>query len=274
MALVPFPNKAVKPADDDVEPDWDDHPPDSDGGKMSFLEHLDELRRRIIVSIIAIAVAFVGAWVYVEDLFTFVFEPMVRMAGGPLQGTDPAELFMVRIKLAAMAGLIVAMPIVASQVWLFIAPGLYAHEKKWAVPFVLFATLCFVGGAAFSHLVVFPFTWSFFAGFGNEIAVYQPRVAPTFGIYLRLMLAFGVVFQTPVLALFLARMGVLTARFMIRNFKYALLCIFILSAVITPGGDWVTMLAMAGPLTLLYILSIGIAWIFAKKKKEPVEEAG
>jgi sec-independent protein translocase protein TatC len=273
MALVPFPNKAAKPADDEVEPDWDDHPPDSDGGKMSFLEHLDELRRRIIYSIVAVAGCFIGAWFFVEDLVRFVFEPMVVMTGQPFQGTEPPELFMVRIKLAAMAGLLVAMPVVASQVWLFIAPGLYAHEKKWAVPFVVFATVCFAGGSAFSHFVVFPFTWGFFAGFGNEIAKFQPRFAPTFGIYIRLMLAFGLVFQTPVLVLFLARMGLLTARFMITHFKYALLGIFILSAVITPGGDWVTMLAMAGPLTMLYVFSIGIAWAFAKKKKEPVEGA-
>ena len=271
MALVPFPNKAAKLAtDDDLEPDWDDHPPDpdSDGGKMSFLEHLDELRRRIVISLLAVAVGFVGSWIYVENLVAFVFEPMLRMTGQPLQGTEAPELFMVQIKLAAMAGLIVAMPVVASQVWLFIAPGLYSHEKKWAVPFVIFATVCFAGGAAFSHLVVFPFTWTFFAGFANEYMVFQPRVASTFSIYLRLMLAFGLVFQTPVVVLFLARMGVLTAGYMVRTFKYAMLGIFVLSAVITPGGDWVTMIMMAGPLTGLYIFSIGLAWIFGKKKRK------
>src|SRR5688500_3090561 len=123
MALVPSPNKAAKPADD-VEPNWDDHPPDPNGGKMSFLEHLDQHRRRIIYSIVAVAACFIGAWFFVEDLVRFVFEPMVVMTGQPFQGTEPPELFMVRIKLAAMAGLIVAMPVVASQVWLFIAPGL------------------------------------------------------------------------------------------------------------------------------------------------------
>jgi sec-independent protein translocase protein TatC len=270
MALVPFPNKAAKPAaDEDPEPDWDDSPEPDDGGKMSFLEHLDELRRRIIYSVVAVAIGFIVAWFFVEDLFAFVFLPMKELlsAGGPMQGTDPGELFIVRIKLAAMAGLLAATPVVASQVWLFIAPGLYSHEKKWAIPFVVMSTICFVGGAAFSHLIVFRLTWSFFESFSNEIAVMQPRVAPALSIYLRLMLAFGLVFQMPVLVMFLARMGVLTARFMITHFKYALLGIFIISAVVTPGGEVVTQLAMAGPLTVLYILSIGLAWIFAKKKK-------
>jgi sec-independent protein translocase protein TatC len=277
MALVPFPNKAAKPIDDDPEPDWDaPADPDNDGGgKMSFLEHLDELRRRIIYSLIAVAVGFVGAWTYRDYLFSFVFEPMQRLlpAGSDhLIYTELGEGFVVNIKLAAMAGLLAAAPVVASQVWLFIAPGLYAHEKKWAIPFVVLSTICFVGGAAFSHVVVFPLTYQFFASFTNEIAVMQPRIAPAFSIYLRLMLAFGLVFQLPVLVLFLARMGVLTARFMIRHFKYALLGIFIISAIVTPGGEVVTQLAMAGPLTVLYIFGIGLAWAFGKKREKPEED--
>jgi len=278
MALVPFPNKAAKRVDDDVDPDWDDQPPDpEDGGKMSFLEHLDELRRRIIWSVAAVFVTFIGAWAYRDYLFAFVFEPMQLLlppAQKVLIYTELGEGFVVNIKLAAMAGLLAASPVVMSQIWLFVAPGLYSHEKKWAIPFVVLSTICFVGGAAFSHVVVFPLTFQFFASFTNEIAVMQPRIAPAFSIYLRLMLAFGLVFQMPVLVLFLARMGVLTARFMIKHFKYAVLGIFIISAVVTPGGEIVTQLAMAGPLTVLYILSIGLAWGFGKKrKKKPEEEA-
>jgi sec-independent protein translocase protein TatC len=241
---------------------------------MSFLEHLDELRRRIIIALIAVAIGFVGAWFFVEELLAFVFGPMreVLPPGTSMVGTGFSELFTVRIKLAAMAGLLAATPVIASQVWLFVAPGLYAHEKKWAVPFVLLSTVCFIGGAAFSHLVVFKFTAQFFAGFSNDFVAWLPQVTNAFSMYLRLMLAFGLVFQTPVLVLFLARMGMLTAGFMIRTFKYALLGIFVLSAVITPGGDWVTMIAMAGPLTALYIISIGLAWAFGKKKKEDDDE--
>jgi sec-independent protein translocase protein TatC len=275
MALVPFPSKGSKSsADEDLEPDWDDHPESDDGGKMSFLEHLDELRRRIIYSVVAVAVGFMGAWFFRDYLVALVFGPMREFLGegGRLQGLDAAELFVVNIKLAAMAGLLVASPVVMSQIWLFIAPGLYAHEKKWAVPFVALSTICFIGGAAFAHQVVFRLTMQFFASFENEYFTFAPRVSNSFGIYLRLMLAFGVVFQLPVLVLFLAKMGVLTARFMVKHFKYAVLGIFIVSAVVTPGGEVVTQLAMAGPLTLLYIFSIGLAWAFGKKRKRDEEE--
>jgi sec-independent protein translocase protein TatC len=275
MALVPFPNKAAKPAaDEDHEPDWDDSPEPDDGGKMSFLEHLDELRRRIIYSVVAVAIGFIVAWFFRDYLVAFVFGPMREMLreGQRLQGLDAAEAFVVNIKLAAMAGLLAATPVVMSQIWLFIAPGLYAHEKKWAVPFVVLSTICFVGGAAFSHTVVFKLTFQFFASFENEFIAFEPRVANSFSIYLRLMLAFGLVFQLPVIVLFLAKMGVLTARFMITHFKYAVLGIFIVSAVVTPGGEVVTQLAMAGPLMLLYIFSIGLAWAFGKKKNRDEEE--
>ena len=277
MALVPFPSKGAPPAPGDVEPDWDDPDPDlGDGGKMSFLDHLDELRRRIVYAVVAVFIGFVAAFFYVDVLFSFIFSPMQALLepGQRMIYTEPTEAFVVHIKIAAMAGLLLASPVVASQVWLFIAPGLYSHEKRYAIPFVLFSTICFVGGAAFSHIVVFPLTWAFFASFTNDIAEMQPRIAPAFSIYLRLMLAFGLVFQMPVLVLFLARMGVLTARFMITHFKYAVLIIFIISAVVTPGGEVVTQIAMAGPLCLLYVLSIGLAWLFGKKRQiEPAPEA-
>lgn len=276
MALVPFPSKGAKPAlDEDLEPDWDDPEPDSDeGGKMSFLDHLDELRRRLVYSVVSVFIGFIVAFFFVEDLFTFVMAPMQALLtdGQKLIYTEPTEAFILRIKLAAMVGLLLALPVVASQVWLFIAPGLYAHEKKYAIPFVLLSTICFVGGVAFSHVVVFPLTWTFFASFTTDIVTFQPRIAPAFSIYLRLLLAFGLVFQMPVLVLFLARMGVLTAKFMIKNFKYAVLIIFIISAVVTPGGEVITQIAMAGPLMILYVLSIGLAWLFGKKRKIPAPE--
>ena len=273
MALVPFPTKGAKPAlTEDVEPDWDDHDLEPDGGgKMSFLDHLDELRRRLVYSVVAVFIGFILAFFFVEDLFDFVMRPMQALLrdGQMMIYTEPTEGFILRIKLAAMAGLLVALPVVASQIWLFIAPGLYSHEKRYAIPFVALSTICFVGGTAFAHVVVFPLTWAFFASFTSDIVTFQPRIAPAFSIYLRLLLAFGLVFQMPVLVLFLARMGVLTARFMIKHVKYAVLIIFIVSAVVTPGGEVVTQIAMAGPLCLLYVLSIGLAWAFGKKRKKP-----
>ena len=277
MALVPFPKKAPEAVpDDDLDPDRDpldvDDEDESGGGRMSFLDHLDELRRRIIYAIVSVLVGFVISIAFATQIFDFVMAPMQQMlpAGQTLVFTEPTEAFMLYIKLALMAGLIIAGPLVFTQVWLFIAPGLYAHEKKLAIPFVLMSTFFFAAGAAFSHYVVFPITWRFFVSFTSDILTFMPRVEPAFSIYLRLMLALGITFQLPTLVLFLARMGLITPRFMIRNFKYAVLIIIILSAVLSPDGGGVGLLAMGGPVIVLYIFSIGLAWIFGKKRK-PIE---
>jgi sec-independent protein translocase protein TatC len=272
MALVPFPSKAQQAAE--LEPDWDEQDPEpEEGGKMTFLEHLDELRRRIIYALVSVLAGFLVAFYFHNEIFDFVYRPMQQLLpqGQTLIYTDPAEGFILHIKLALIVGLLLASPAVMTQVWLFVAPGLYAHEKKWAIPFVLMSSFFFVVGAAFSHYVVFPLTWTFFASWANDIVTFMPRVEPTFSIYMRLILAFGIVFQMPTLVLFLARMGVLTARFLIRNVKYAFLLIVIISAVVTPDGGGVSLVAMAGPMTLLYGLSIILAWIFGKRK--PAEEA-
>jgi len=237
-------------------------------GKMSFLDHLDELRRRIIYALYSLIAGTVVAVYFIDDIFNFIMRPLQAMLppGQTLIYTEPTEAFMLQVKIAIIAGLVIASPLVMTQVWLFIAPGLYVHEKKWAIPFIAMSTVCFIGGAAFSHYVVFPLTWRFFTSFTTDILTFMPRIQPAFSIYLRLLLAFGVVFQMPTIVLFLARMGVLTARFMIRNIKYAILGIVIISAVVTPDGGGVSLVAMSGPLILLYIFSIGLAWVFGKKK--------
>ena len=270
MALVPFPHKSTSSAPDDE--DWDDDS-ESEQGKMSFLDHLDELRRRIIYSLVAILIGLGIALFFISPLFQFIFKPMQALlpAGQTLIYTDPSEAFFLQIKIALMAGLILALPVVASQVWLFIAPGLYAHEKKLAIPFILMSTVFFVAGAAFSHYLVFPIVWRFFVGFTNDFLTFMPRVEPAFSMYLRLVLALGITFQLPTIVLFLARLGVVTPRFMIRHFKYAILIIVVAAAALSPDGGGVGMLAMGGPVIVLYILSIGLAWLFGKKKR--VEEA-
>jgi sec-independent protein translocase protein TatC len=186
--------------------------------------------------------------------------------GGTLIYTDPTEAFVLYIKIALIAGLILASPAVMAQVWLFVAPGLYANEKKWAIPFILMSSFFFVFGAAFSHYVVFPLTWRFFVSFTTDILTFAPRVEPAFSIYLRLVLAFGIVFQMPTLVLFLARMGLVSAGFLVRNFKFAVLIMVIISAVVTPDGGGVSLVAMTGPMILLYGLSIVLAWLVGKKK--------
>jgi sec-independent protein translocase protein TatC len=273
MALVPFPNKAQKPSpDDEREPDWNDDEEDA-GGKMSFLEHLDELRKRIIYSLIAIVLGFAIACLFLTPLYDFITAPMIAalQPGQKLVYTEPTEALMLYLKMAALAGILIASPGVMSQVWLFVAPGLYSNEKKLAVPFVLLSSIFFVGGAAFSHYVVFPLTWKFFQSFSGATLEFMPRIEPAFGLYVKLMLVFGLIFQMPTLVLFLARMGVITARFLIRNMKYAILIMFIVAAVLSPGTDPVGQVLMAGPMFILYLISILFAWMFGKKKRSVAE---
>ena len=280
MALVPFPQKIARP---DEEPDWDTPEPDDEGGKMSFLEHLDELRRRLIWAIGSVFVGFIIAAFFIEErtygpfgaygpftfgIFRFVFGSMQAMLepGQTLIYIDPTEAFALYIKLAVIAGLLLASPMVMTQVWLFIAPGLYAHEKKFAIPFVVLSSVCFIGGAWFAHEIVFPLSWEFLAAFSNDIMKFEPRVEPAFAMYLKLVVAFGLVFQMPPVVLILARMGVITAGFLLRNFKYAVLIIFIAAAILTPDASPITQTVMAGPMIVLYLISIGLAWMFGKRR--------
>jgi sec-independent protein translocase protein TatC len=269
MALAPVSNQPSNlPGDPDV--DQDKTTPDSDrsSGRMSFLEHLDELRKRIINATIALFGGFLIAFVFIGPVFDFIMRPLQEALpeGGTLIYTNPTEAFILNIKIAAIAGLVIASPLVIFQVWRFIAPGLYVNEKKWAIPFVVISTACFVAGTAFSHYIVFPFAWTFFAAFTTDILTFMPRIEPAFSMYIRLLLAFGVVFEMPTMVLFLSRMGLLTARFMVKNFKYFMLIAVVLSAVITPP-DVISQIAMTGPLIILYGISIGLAWAFGKREK-------
>jgi sec-independent protein translocase protein TatC len=273
MALVPFPNKTAKAADD--EPDWDDHDPEAgSGGKMSFLDHLDELRRRIIYSLISVAVGFGIAFFWLNDIFYFIFKPMQAMLppGQKLISIEPGEQIFLMFKIGLMAGLILASPLVFAQIWLFIAPGLYAREKKLAIPFILMGTALFVGGAAFSHYKVFPVVWGFFSTSFFDFVTFMPRIEPAFSWYLRLMLGVGITFQLPTVVLFLAKMGLITPRFMIRNFGYAVMIIAIVAAILSPDPGGLGMLMMGGPVIVLYVISIGLAWLFGKKKKKYDDE--
>ena len=245
-----------------------------DAGRMSFLEHLDELRKRLIAGIIGIAVGCVASFIFLDKyIFPFIMLPMQRMLpeGGKLITTEASEFFMLWIKVGFFAGLLIAMPFILCQVWLFVAPGLYSHEKRFAIPFVLFASIFFFGGAMFSHYVAFPVTWGFFITFNPSFVHFMPKIGPAFALYVKMLLACGAVFQMPVLVFALARMGMVTAGFLLRNFKYAVLIIAILGAVLSPGGDIASQMILAGPMLVLYIISIGVAWAFQKRK--PAAEA-
>ena len=275
MALVPFPSKGAKSAPErDPDDDWDDDDAaEESGGKMSFLDHLDELRRRIMWALGAVVLGFAIACVFYQQLFDFVIAPMRAMlpAGQSLIYTEPTEALMLYVKIAVIAGILIASPGVMAQVWLFVAPGLYSHEKKLAIPFIALSSLFFIGGAAFAHYVVFPITFTFFASFSSDTITFMPRIEPAFGLYMKLVLIFGAIFQMPTVVALLARLGLITAGFLWRNFKYAVLIIFILGAALSPGTDPVGQIVMAGPMVLLYLLSIVFAWLFGKKR-QPAED--
>jgi sec-independent protein translocase protein TatC len=160
------------------------------------------------------------------------------------------------------------------QVWLFIAPGLYAREKKLAIPFVVFSSALFISGAAFSHYILFPAAWKFFASFSSEFLDFMPRIEPVWGLYVKLLLAMGLVFQMPVIMFVLARLGIVSARFLARNFKYAVLLIFITAAVITPDGSMVVQTLMAAPMIGLYGIGIVVAWAFGKGEAKDDDDTG
>jgi sec-independent protein translocase protein TatC len=267
----PDPETQLATRSDDERPELDEDELDGAGGRMSFLDHLDELRRRLITSVSAIFIAFVAAYFFHEELTAFIMVPLNAILpdveGSGFIFTEPTEAFFLSIKIAALVGFIVAMPVVLTQFWLFVAPGLYAHEKKFAIPFVTLSSLFFAGGCLFSHYILFRVAWIFLGSFSTEYVTFMPRLQPTFSLYVRLTLACGVVFQMPTVVFFLARIGLLTARFLIRNTKYSILIIFIIAAVLTPTGDPATLTMMAAPMMVLYALSIGIAWLVAPRNR-------
>jgi sec-independent protein translocase protein TatC len=243
------------------------------GGKMSFLEHLDELRKRIIRALISLCLGVAIAAFFIEDIYSFVMAPLSAMLqpGEKMIYTYPTEAFMLYIRIALIAGLFIAAPLIFWQVWLFVAPALYARERRYAIPFVVLSTIGVVAGAAFSHYIAFPLMWKFFGSFSNDLVSFMPRIEDSFSLYMRMLLGMALIFQMPALVFFMARMGVVTARWMVRKFKYAVLIIFVVAAIVTPSSDYASQMIVAFPMIGLYILSIAIAWMFGKRKQ--VEEA-
>ena len=269
MALVPFPgSKAGTSLYESPDDDPDLELEESADGKMSFLEHLDELRKRLMWAIAALFGGFLVALFFIDRIFGFIMRPLAATLpeGRKMIYTEPTEAFLLQLKVAALAGVVISAPAVMWQLWLFIAPGLYRREKRLALPFILSTSLLFVAGAAFNHYVVFPIAFTFLGSFTKDYMEFMPRITPVFSLYSQLLLAFGIIFQMPVLVFTLARLGLVTAGFLWKNTKYAVLIIFVISAVITPTSDVVTQTLMAAPMLVLYIVSIGIAWVFGKKR--------
>lgn len=241
---------------------------------MSFLEHLDELRVRLVHSVVALVVGFGVCWNYHEEIFHFLTQPLrVHQPDVKFIYTGPSEALILYMKMAFFVGIFVASPYILWQVWCFIAPGLYPSEKKWAVPFIGMGSAFFVGGAAFGHFYLFPVTFQFLGGFGGTDMQFLPKIDEYFSFYSWFLLGLGVVFQLPVVIFVLARIGLVNAGFLMRQFKWAVLGSFIVAAILTPTPDMVTQTLLALPMVGLYLLGVLVAWLFGKARRAPDGEA-
>jgi sec-independent protein translocase protein TatC len=244
--------------------------------KMPFLEHLGELRTRILWSVAAIAVGLAISLAFTDRLMKLVRRPFDQAAPGQkLVFVSPTEAFWVYMKVALIAGIILAMPMILYQIWAFIAPGLYSNEKRFAGPFVIVGSLFFASGAAFAQFVVIPFAMRFLVSFPGPDLVPMISVGSYVDFVLKFTLAFGVVFELPVAITLASRMGLVTPQALARNRKYAILINFVVAAALTPTPDIFNQALMAGPLCILYELGILAARVFGRPRKavEPAVES-
>lgn len=252
----------------------DPEPPKDELRKMSLLEHLEEFRQRIVRSLIAVAIGFLACWYFASDIADFLARPIyaVLPEGSKLAFLGITDPFILYIKVAALAGLFLASPYVLFQVYRFVEPGLYKPEKLYVVPFVFFGSLFFIGGGVFAYLVAFPFAVEFLVGVGVN---FEPviTVERYFRFLLYVILGLGVMFELPVLIFLLAQIGVVTPRFLMRHFRWAVLIIFVMAALVTPTPDVINLCIFAVPTILLYLLGVGAAAVAVRKPKQSEEDA-
>ncbi|HKS72978.1 MAG TPA: twin-arginine translocase subunit TatC [Terriglobales bacterium] len=243
---------------------------------MSFLDHLEELRKRLVYSILAVVVGFFVCWGYAENIFSIMQKPIMDALqrngmSEKLVYLNPTEPFNLYLKIGFMAGLFVASPVVLYQLWLFISPGLYRHEKKYVFPFMFSTVSLFLAGGLFGFKMVYPAALDFLIGYGKQ---FQPMI--TIGeytdLFLTIIIGLGVIFEMPILVFFLALMGIVTAGWMWRNVRYAILAIFVIAAILTPTTDILNMCLFAAPMVVLYILSIAVAWLVHPKQRRARRE--
>ncbi len=243
--------------------------------KSPFTSHLDELRKRIIICIVAVAVGFFGSYFFAEQIFDILIKPL--QAELPPDSmfifTGLPEAFFVYLKLSLFGGILLASPVLLWEVWCFVAPGLYDQEKKYVYPFVIFSTVLFATGVSFGYFVVFPIAFKFFMGYSSEIIKPLPSIKEYLNFSCKLLFAFGVVFELPLFTLFLAKIGLVNEKMLRSKRKFAILGIFAVAAILTPP-DVVSQILMAIPLLVLYEISILVAKYFGKREEEEEEEEG
>lgn len=241
--------------------------PQSPDGTMSFLDHLDELRSRLFRCVVAYIVVFAGCWYWSGPILNFLLRPVRDhiVGAGDIVFINVTEPFFVYMKASALVAVFVTAPWILYQLWSFVAPGLYRNERMMAIPFLVFGTAFFVLGGAFGYYVAIPraATWLLTLGQDFQAAL---TLRSAFQFVSFIVLGMGVVFELPILIFFLARLGVVTPAFLMRHFRIAVLGMAILAAVITPTGDMMTMTVFAGPMIVLYLLGVAVAWLFGRRK--------
>ncbi len=243
--------------------------------KLPFTEHLKELRKRFIICAIAIGVGFLVSYGFAERILEILCRPWLNALPKGQQikliATAPHEVFFTNMKVAFLAGIMLAVPVILYQLWCFIAPGLYEKERRAVLPVVFFSSFFFIGGALFGYFAVFPYGFQFFASFTTDYITLMPTTREFLSFTTRMLFGFGVVFELPIFAYFLGRLGLITAKLLRRIRKGAIVAIFIIAAAITPSPDVFSQLMMAGPLLILYEASVWIVH-FCEKKKTAEEE--
>src|ERR1700730_9295348 len=239
---------------------------------MGFLDHLEELRKRIIYSIVAMVVGFFACWGYAENIYEIMKRPIMEALhsnglSAKLVYLNPTEPFNLYLKVGFMAGLFVASPFVLYQLWCFISPGLYRNEKRYVKPFIVSTVALFRAGGYFGYKLVLPQALVFLIGYGKD---FQPMITLSeySSLFLTIIVGLGVIFEMPILVFVLALMGIVSAGWMWHNLRYSILVIFIIAAIITPTTDILNMCIFAAPMVALYVLSIGIAWMVHPKQRK------
>ena len=243
--------------------------------KQPFTAHLDELRKRLIICFVAIGVGFVACYFFKVELFYILVAPLqkVMKSGETLIYTHLPEAFFTFLKTAFIGGLMLASPVIIYEFWMFIAPGLYDREKRLLLPILFLSVVFFIGGSLFAYFIVFPYGFQFFLSFATDTIRPLPSMKEYLGFSSKLLLAFGLIFELPLVITFLAKLGIVSVDFLKKQRKYAILVIFIVAAILTPP-DVVTQFMMALPMMALYEISILGARIFGKKAEAMEEDSG
>ena len=240
----------------------------SDMKEAPLLEHLGELRTRLVRCLIAVGIGFAASYSFAERLLDILLKPLtdVMPAGSKLIATSLPETFFTVMKLAMVAGAFVASPYIFFQLWQFVAPGLYKEERKIIVPVAIASAVCFVSGALFGYFIVFPFGFKFFVDYASDYITVMPTISAYFSLAVTLLFAFGLIFELPVFIFFLTSLGMVSTKALRKFRRWAILLSFVVSAILTPTPDAVNQLLMAGPMVVLYELGIWVSWFVDKPR--------